>query len=233
MVSLLMGCRPALPPTNQQSGAYGDPKSTFRTYIEAVRNNDVQAAKKCFVIDDNNRSGALDVIAGFWVSTRRLNQLAEKKFGKDGIRAIKGWRSDDVTDQALDRTRKLLNNATVKINGNRTDLKINWEEGDGRGEPAFAVGDKRIPFQSVGKEWKMDANKMSGIKRGKDFFKPGTWGPMFRDQVAIMEEAISGMEKGKLTTAKELSQFIEEKIEAMKEKHGGLGKEDPVKVKKK
>ena len=58
-----------------------------------------------------------------------------------------------------------------------------------------------------------------GRGHGADFFKKGTWGPMFRDQVVIMDEAVDGMEKGKLKSAKELGAFIGGKIEAMKRKY--------------
>ena len=41
-----------------------------------MRKNDAKAAKMCWVIDDDNKSGALDVIVGFWISTRQINQAA-------------------------------------------------------------------------------------------------------------------------------------------------------------
>jgi hypothetical protein len=205
-------------PADKPSAEYADPKATYRTYIEAVRKNDLKAAKQCWVIDDDNKSGALDTIVGLWISTRQLNQVAEKKFGAKGLDAIpKGWRRDDVTDAALDLTRKRLDDAEVKITGDTAELKIKWKKDDVR-NPAFEYGGS-TSFRKVGGNWKIDANKMTGLKRGADYFKKGTWGPMFRDQVAIMNEAINGMEKGKLKTAKELGVFIEDKFEVMEKKY--------------
>jgi hypothetical protein len=210
---------PAKPPAGKRS-EYADPKATYRTYIEAVRKNEVKAAKQCWVIDDENKSGALDTIVGLWISMRQINQVAERKVGAEGLDAIlNGWRRDDVTDAALDLTRKRIDNAEVKITGDTAALKIKWKEDDGVPNPAFEFREGPITFRKVGENWKIDANKMTGLERGADFFEKGTWGPMFRDQVVIMNEAIEGMEKGKLKTAKELGAFIEGKIEAMKKKY--------------
>jgi hypothetical protein len=204
---------------DKNAAQYADPKSTYRTYIEAVRKNDAQAAKKCWVIDDDNKCGALDVIVGLWISTRQLNQLAVNKFGEDGGRAIpKGWRRGDVTDSALDLTKKRLEDADVKITGDIAELKIKWKDGDGYPNPAFEFGDS-TSFRKVEGHWKIDANKETDLKRGADFFEKGTWGRMFRDQVVIMNEAVDGMAKGKLRTAKELEMFIDGKIAVVTKKY--------------
>jgi hypothetical protein len=211
---------PTKVPVDKKAAEYTHPKSTYRTYIEAVRRNDAKAAKKCWTIDDENKSGALDVIVGLWISTRQLNQLAMKKFGEDGERAIpKGWRRDDITDKALDLTKKRLGDAEVKITGWTAELKIKWKDDDGVPNPAFEFNESPISFRKVHGDWKIDANEWTGLKRGEDFFEKGTWGPMFRDQVLIMNEAVAGMEKGRLNNAKELKEFINRKFEVMKKKY--------------
>jgi hypothetical protein len=211
---------PAKLPADKPADEYADPKATYRTYIEAVRKNDVKAAKQCWVIDDDNKSGALDTIVGLWISMRQINQVAEKSFGAKGLDTIlKGWRRDDVTDPALDLTKKRLDDAEVKINGDTAELKIKWKEDDGVPNPAFEFGES-TSFRKVGGNWKIDANKMTSCpKGGADFFEKGAWGRMFRDQVAIMNEAIDGMEKNKLKTMRELGVFIEGKLAAMKKKY--------------
>ncbi|HEY1187431.1 MAG TPA: hypothetical protein VGE74_07220, partial [Gemmata sp.] len=73
---------------NKPAAEYADPKATYRTYIEAVRKNDVQAAKQCWVIDDDNKSGALDTMVGLRISMRQINQVAEKRFGAEELDAI-------------------------------------------------------------------------------------------------------------------------------------------------
>jgi hypothetical protein len=45
------------PPAEKPAAEYADPKATYRSYIEAVRKNDVKATKQCWVIDDDNKSG--------------------------------------------------------------------------------------------------------------------------------------------------------------------------------
>lgn len=194
----------------------GDPKSTFRSYIEAVRRNDLQAAMECWVIDDSNKSGALDVIVGLFVSPRRLAQVAEKKFGKEGTAAIpKDCLRKDLSDQALGLTARRLEDADVKVQGDTAELTIRWKEDDGVPNPAFWFTDRPFSFRKVKGNWKIDANKMADLKRGADFFQPGTWGPLFQDEVRIMNDAVDGMEKGKLRTAEELSRFIEARAAEM------------------
>ena len=202
-----------------EPAAFADPKATYRTYIEAVRKNDLKAAKQCWVIDDN-KSGALDSIVGFWISMRQINQVAEKKFGTEELNKIlKGWRRDDVTDSALDLTKKRLDEAEVKITGETAELKIKWREADGFPNSTFYYTNEPMPFRKVGGSWKIDANKVAGLERGADFLEKGTWGRMIRDQIVIMNEAIDGMEMGRLKTAKELGALIDNKIEAMKKKY--------------
>jgi hypothetical protein len=223
------GDAPEKLPADQKKGGYADPAATYRTYIEAVRNMDAKAAKLCWAIDDDNKSGALDVIVGMWVSSRQLSQTAVKKFGaEEGSRAIlKGLRRDDVADAALDLTMKRLGdgNAEVKISGDTAVLKIKWKESDGVPNAAFGFG-VPLSFRKVEGNWKIDANKMTGLKRGADFFAKGTWGPMFRDQVVIMNEAIDGMEKGQLKSAKDLDMFLKDRIEALKKKYDDERKKD-------
>ncbi len=222
---------PAKLPPDKPGAEYADPKTTYRTYLEAVRKNDIKSAKQCWVIDDDNKSGALDTIVGMWISTRQINQVAEKKFGAEGLDAVlKRWRRDDVSDPAIDLTRKRLNDAEVKITGDTAELKIKWKKTDGGSNPAFEFGGT-THFRKVGRNWKIDANLMTDLKHGADFFAKGTWGPMFRDQVVIMNEAIVGMEKGKLKSAKELKAFLEDKFEALKKKYEEEAKKEALKAK--
>jgi hypothetical protein len=203
-----------------QKSRYPDPKTTYRNYLQCIRKTDREAAKKCWVIEDDNKSGALDVVVGLWTSMRRLNNLYKEKLGGKGIKAVlKGWHRDDVSDQAIARTLRRLADAEVKISGDAATLKIKWKKDDGYPNDVFCFGDEPIPFRKVKGCWKIDANKMTGLKRAADFFEQGTWGRMFRDQLAIMDEAIAGLEKGKLRSAEELSKLLKARIAAMQKKH--------------
>lgn len=220
VVARSLACEPpAKIPAGKKATEYADPKSTYRTYIEAIRKNDLRAAKRCWTIDDDNKSGALDVVVGLWISMRQINQVAGKKFGEAGLRAIGGWKRDDVTDEALDRTKKRLDDAEVKITGTKAELKIKWQDSDGSSNPAFEFSEEPKIFRKLKGQWKIDFNEWTGLKRGADFFEKGTWGPMFRDQVIIMNEAIAAMEKGRINSAKELEKYINGKVEAMKKKY--------------
>jgi hypothetical protein len=224
------GDAPAKAPVAKKVAEYADPKSTFRTYIDAVRKNNAPAAKECWVLDDDDKSGVLDVLVGKHIALRRLNQAAVKKFGKEWRRAIsKDLRldevTDQVTDQALDLTKKRLGKATVRIKGNKAELRIKREKDDGNSEPAFEdSGGEPIPFRKVGKNWKIDANKLMGIKRGSEFFKEGSMPPVgvvFSGWFVIANEAVNGMQKGKLKTAKEVNQFMKRRWKAWFEEYAG------------
>ncbi len=210
---------PAKLPPIKRLAEYADPKTTYRTYIDAVRKNDAKAARECWVLDDDKESAALNVIVGLWTSIRQLNQVAAKKFGKEAAEAIpEGWQRGDLTDQALDLTKKRLDDAEVKITGATAELKIKWRKDDGFPDWAFEFGVSTV-FRHVAGNWKIDGNQMTGLKKGSDFFEKGTWGRMFRDQMAIMNEAVAGVEKRKIGSAKALKTFINEKTAAMVKKY--------------
>jgi hypothetical protein len=210
---------PAKPPAAKPAAEYADPQATYRTYLEAIRKNDLTAAKRCWVIDDDNKSGALDTVVGLWISARRVNQLAEKKFGTDGLdEALKGLRRDDVSDAALDLTAKRLADAEVVTTGDTAELTLKWKKGDGGDRPAFGYR-ATTHFRKVDGEWKIDFHQETGLTRGEDFFAEGDWGVMFRDAVAVMNEATDGMEKGKLTSVKELGAFVAGRTEELVKKY--------------
>ena len=150
---------------------------------------------------------------------RRFQQVAERKFGAKALDAIfKDWKRDDLTDPALNLTEKRLDDAVVKITNEVAELKIKWQKGDGLENPAFCFGGT-IEFRKVNGNWKIDANKMAGIRRGADFLATGGWGKAFRDSMIVNNDAIKGIESGKLKTVKELQEFLKARIEAAQKKY--------------
>src|SRR5262245_16995788 len=222
-------------PVSKKAAEYADPKSTYRTYLEAVRRNDLSAATKCWALDDD-KSGALAVLVGRSISIRQLHQVAVKKFGNDGRRAIpEDWGLDQVTDQALDLTKKRVEKAEVRITGDKARLSIKREEGEGRPKPAFEDDNGAlILFRKVGGGWKIDANALLGIKRGIEFFefKDLPLGEIFSGNVVIAHEAVAGMQQGKLKTAKELEQFIARRCHAWPKEYAGWHKKHIGEMKK-
>lgn len=224
-------CSAADPPA-KPAAEYADPQATYRTYLEAIRKNDLKAAMRCWVVDDDNKSGALNTAVGIWVSMRQINQLAEKKFGTDGLGdALKGLRRDDVSDAALDRTAKRLTDADVKATDDTAELKLKWKKEDGGDNPVFGYR-QPVHFRKVGGEWKIDFHAMTGLKRGAELFTEGSWGVMFRDEVVVMNEAVDRMEKGKLNSAKELGEFVNDRFEVLKKKYDEAKKKEHPKDKR-
>ncbi len=212
----------APPVTNP--AAFADPISTYRIYINAVRKTDSAAAKSCFTIAGDNGSGALDVIAGLWTSTRRLDQIATKKLGVEAARVILepiGFSRGDLRDAALDLTEKRLTGALVRFVGDdKAELVIKWQDDDGSPNEAFEFhGDDPVGFSKVNGAWKIDANHQIGGLSGEDFLKQGTWGAAFRDHVKIANEASDRMTKGTLKTPEELKEFLAREVSAAEKRY--------------
>ena len=198
---------------------YADPRTTYHTYIEAVRRCHPQIAARCWTIDDDNKSGALDTLVGMWIAPRRVTRLAELRFGEAGLKMMGGWKREDVSDASLDLTKQRLADAEVTIAGDTAELIINWQEGDGYPNEAFEFSKEAINFRKVKGEWKLDANKQTGIKTGADFFKPGGWGNMFREQVNLMNQVSDAIETGELMTEQQLSKYLETKLAEVMRKY--------------
>jgi hypothetical protein len=187
------------------------PKRVYHTYIEAVRKGDSEAARRCWVVKDDIRSGALEVLVDFWIAPRQLYRVAFKKFGEAGVQAIpKGWGRDDLTDRSFRLARRRLADAKVEVRGDVAILRIGWMR---RESEAFGYGESTVRFRKVAGKWKMDA------KIDASDLAPGTWGSLFREQTIIMKEAIDGMKRGRLKTPNQLKAFLDEKLKAMVEQY--------------
>ena len=199
---------------------YADPRTTYNTYIEAVRRCNPQIAARCWTIDDDNKSGALDTLVGMWIAPRRVTRLTEQRFGEAGLKMLGSWPREDVSDAALDLTKQRLADAEVTITGDTAELKIKWQKDDGYPNEAFQFSNEATHFRKIKGEWKIDANKEAGLKTGADFFKQGGWGVMFRDQVDLMNQVSDAIETEQLKTERDLSKLLQTKmLELMRKYH--------------
>ena len=80
----------------------------------ATKANDVETAKRCWMIDDDNASGALDVVVGMWVASRKLVAATDAKFGADGVKLLGRWNRPTCTDKAIELTWNDSRRSTVK-----------------------------------------------------------------------------------------------------------------------
>lgn len=174
-------------------------------------------------MDDDPGGKAVSVIVSFWISMRRLEQSATRAFGKAGRRALPpSWCRSDVSDRALDLTADRAAKSKLVITGNTAELKVRWLEED---DSEFKFAQEPIYFRRVGGCWKIDANRMTGLARGVDFFEEGSWGPMFRDQVEIMNQAAERADAGRFKNARQLNEFIDQRLERMIRKYDTMAKE--------
>jgi len=202
---------------HQTDGDYADPRSTLRTFVDAVQKCDTKAAKMCWAVTNDQESAGIDLVVGMSIAFRQLNQAAGKKFGEDGVRAIpREWRRDNESDPALELTRKRLDDAIVQFVGDTANVTMVWRSGDA---VRYDFGISEIGFRKVNGKWKMSA--MEGVEQMGQAVsvENSTWPRIFREQVVIMNQTIDKMEKGELKNAKELEAFIGEQIASMIKKY--------------
>jgi len=188
---------------------YSDPKKTYETYLRAIKANDLDAAKKCWSIVDNDPAGVLDVVAGLWVAAHRLGEVARHKLGPRGWAVLQEWNDivcrSDCTDEAIGRTLRRLKDAKVETAGNKATLTIEWAKDEPHEKPVFGyAGDHPVAhFRRVKGQWKLDAGPETGLEQSADFLDPpDTWGP-FRGQIEATRLIIADLEKGKLRSDEE------------------------------
>lgn len=185
------------------------PTDAYRSYLNAVKNNDHSKAKRCWWISGNDSCGALDVVVGMWVASHRVG-AAMSKAGIDG-KQFGDFIRDDCTDKAIDRTLARLEHSDCTVEGGTARLTIRWKKDDGYPNPAFFYGDGAIPFRKIGAGWKIDASAVCGIEKPQDLFA-GDWGEAFRSQMVLANEVAAGLESKKLKTAADVVRLLEKHV---------------------
>jgi hypothetical protein len=187
------------------------PKATLQSYIEAVKAGDYETAKKCWTIEGTDKDAALEVLVGYWTSHRRARLAVIREFGRDGTDVLGKFNRTDLTDEALDLTLNRVKDTEVEIKGIRALLRIQWKADDGT--RAFLFTNDPIPFQKIEDSWRLDATAEAG-GNAESVLKQGTWGPLFRDYAAMMNEVADGVESGKLKSKDDVKRLIEERSKA-------------------
>ena len=195
------------------------PQSTLRSYLIATKENDLASAKLCWTIDDNNASGALDVIVGMGISSRKLVAASKGKFGTEGIKALGKWDRPHCTDAAIDSTLARIASAEVKERGETARMTIPWEAGEGEKTPVFLYVKAPIFVRKIGAEWKLDANTLTGTDKAADLFGPNKIWPIWRDEMSLMDELTGSINKGTIGTLAEFEAAIKTRVDGLKAKY--------------
>jgi len=198
---------------------FSNPKRTYLTYLYAVKQNDLELAKQCWIFSEENTDSILDVLVGTWVTHHYFNEIVVSKFHEKGKQFIRG----DCTDTAIDRTIERVEDSSTTISGNRAELMIAWQKGDGFPVEVFHyTPDEPIIFRKVNDKWKIDANEMTGLKDGSSeaiFFDPCGIGALMRSEKNILEELIQELKEDRITTPEALEKAWKHKVnELMKMK---------------
>jgi hypothetical protein len=189
------------------------PAAAVHSYLAATKANDVEAAKKCWTVDDGNVSGTLDVVVGMWIETRKLVAATDAKFGADGLKLLGRWNRPSCTDRAIDRTLERVATARVREGENVARLVIVWHGEDRATDPAFLFD---FPFRvrRSGDQWKLDGSVFAEGPLAAD--KGVSIG---RDEMAIMRELTTGLEKGQFKDVAEFEHELKSRVEALKAKY--------------
>jgi len=199
-----------------------DPIKTYRTYLEAIKRDDLAAAKACCTISDDDKAGSLDVYVGVWVTFHHFNKVALEHF-KDDVRPYlevggadpkeNPYLRRDCTDKALELTISRLPGSKFRIKGDKAWLTIAWDKDDGSPNDVFCYQHEALLFRKIHGLWKVDF--MPEDARPEDLaaeFKPGSWGRAFRDGRDILDAVIKEIEAGKLKTWKQVTGDLEKRL---------------------
>lgn len=226
-VPLVMAEEPVVPNGKAAAAVAGkasftDPKAAYRSYIESVRAMDLDAALKCWVYEPEQEE-AMKVVAGVWIAHRRFEKAVDAVPAvKAEKKSLEGYVRADVTDKALDAAEGMLATAEVKENGETAELVIKWDdEAKGNPDPEECFLSGNLPaFRKGEGQWKLTPVAAGSSLLGDgDFFAEGGWGRMFRDGVAMLNEASGKLEKGEINTPAELRRLLAEREKEMKERN--------------
>jgi hypothetical protein len=204
---------------------FSSPQKTYESYLRAILANDLKAAMACYLIPDDNASAALDVIVGMWVVAHHLNEAAEAKFGKRGWAVLNEWNGrifrDDCTTGAVGRTLAHVKDATVKTAGDTATLSVKWDEGEPLEKPVFhySRNEPLAQFRKVKGQWKIDLTAEAGPDELAAFFRPGGWGVMFRDLLAVERAVLKEFLADKYRSDEEAIAAFEKQLESLNDKY--------------
>lgn len=203
----------AAPPADPASEqAYSDPKTAYRTFLEAMRRCDLDAALKCFAYGEKEAE-AMKVIMGIFIAHRRFEKAVEAKFGLDEkTRALfEGWLRPDITDAAIDASTKRLARATVNVDGDSATAELRWDEAESGGDYLDLPVKKLRKMDGV---WKLD-----GRMQGDDFFEKGGWGRLFRNSMEMMNEISDKVAAGEFRSVDELKTHIDARQKVIEQEY--------------
>ena len=204
------------PAADRQVTNRSTPVDVYRSYLNAIKRNDLRGAKACWWLPGDDTS-TLDVIAGMWVASHRFNAAIEEA-GVDQRLVGNNFTRDDCTDAAIDRTLARLEHSEVIVTGNTAKLLVRWDDDDGYPNPVFWFGDGPIPFRRTEHGWHLDALAICGIEKSEDFFTGGGWGSTFRLQTEMMNEVAFGLESGNLKSAMDVVHALEKHVGSLEGK---------------
>ncbi|MEZ6141474.1 MAG: hypothetical protein R3B84_12955 [Zavarzinella sp.] len=219
-ISLLAVCLayvPALPATEPDLST---PTATVQSFFAATKANDLEQAKACWMINDHNESGILEVAIGMSITSRKLTEIVGKQFGAEGGKLLGRWRRAHCSDLAINYSLERLALAKTDITSENARVIIPWQDGDGEKNPAFFMVRAPLFLRQVEGKWKLDANIFLGTEKPESLFQgDATPWKVWRDERMVMESLISQLEAGSLRTVTDFEKELQAKVTALKAKY--------------
>lgn len=203
--------------SSEQSADFSTPKKTFLTFLRAVKQNDLEAAKACWHVSGDTSEAILDILVGTFVVHHQFNARVIEKFQEEGTRFVRG----DCTDAAIDRTMERVADSVsvVTMRGDRAELLIAWQEDDGYPVEVFwyAPGDP-IVFHQVNEEWKCDMDAIADLTGEESlamFHDPCSIGGLMSFEKLLREALIQELEADRISTPEELVKAWKQKAKEL------------------
>jgi hypothetical protein len=76
-----------------------------------------------------------------------------------------------------------------------------------------------LVFLRVDEQWKLDANVFTGIEKAADLFGPMSIWSVCRDEMAVMNDLTTAIEKGQFKNAAEFERELQARVAVLKAKY--------------
>lgn len=191
---------------------FSSPLNIWKSYLESVKRDDLEAAKQCLLLDQEDKD-LLEFAAGLWIAHHRFNQIVTRRFGKQ---VASQYIRPDCSNEAIDRTLEKISKATVTITGDKAEAKVDWGNYDDT-KPYFCfTGETPAEFRKVKGRWKLVCEMEAPAEK---VFAPGTMGWAMRETMNLLNATSDSIESGRLATWEQVTKHLEAQEEALKRQY--------------
>jgi hypothetical protein len=210
---------PATNPATAPAADLSTPAAAYRTYLLAIKRNDLQAASACVAATDKNEAAFADVLNGGFINCHRLYTLAAGKFAAKDIEDFKELAfSASSSDAGIDLALGRLDHAMAIISGDTATLTLAPDlsnKNDGPDAAVFKISDDPVSMRKVAGVWKVDLVKLTDTPQSDQLLAPGTYGSGMRQAVKLLDDLCTDLASGSITTIEQFKHDVAAKTSAL------------------